>query len=122
MAAFDRDEQLPEPPVTIRKRAKRRWPCFLVGFLIAFVVISITVKRFYMLPSGDAVVRAPLWQYYLVEIPRLFEFGPRNLGLAPDMTSHTLMILLMHLGCSLGGGFIGLGICWVLDKVKGQSA
>jgi hypothetical protein len=120
MAAHDSDERIPEPPVTGRKRAKRLWPCFLIGFLIAFIVICVTVKRFYMLPSGEGVVHAPLWRYYLDEIPRLF--GPSYLGPAPDMTSDTLTILLMHLGCSIGGGCIGIAICWLLHKIRSQAA
>jgi len=94
---------------------RRLWPWFLAGFLIVFVGMSLTVNAYYMHPSGRAVVRTQLWDYYLVQLPRLFQ--AHNLGPATGDSAVGTM-LLQHLACSAGGGFAAMGLAWGVRRLK----
>jgi hypothetical protein len=93
---------------------------FLAGFLIVFGVTLVVVNQHYMDPSGDAVVRAPLWQYYLVEIPRMFR--PRLIGPASVSPSATLTTLLQHVALSAVGGFVAMAVGWSFHRVSSRKA
>jgi hypothetical protein len=106
--------------VAVRARPRRLWLWFVAGFLIVFVGMSAAVTTYYMHPSGQAVVQCKLWQYYVVQIPRMFQ--TQNLGPATADSQATVTMLFQHLACSVMGGLGTLGIGWGIHKIKRREA
>jgi hypothetical protein len=93
------------------------WFWFSAGFLLVFVALSLAVPMFSMHPSGEAVVRTRLWQYYAIEIPRaLRPWSP--LGPATGSSSAVVITALWHLLLSAAGGAAMLGIRWLIGKLR----
>jgi hypothetical protein len=95
-------------------------PWFAGGFLFVFLGMLLFATVTAMHPSGQFAVRYSLWQYYGVEIPRLF--GPSYLGPASDFTSFLAMMLGQHLLASLAGGSVAAGVGWWLRKREGAGS
>ena len=94
---------------------------FLVGFLLVFVCMSVTVTMYPWRPSGDGVVVCKLWKYYVIEIRHALSSGTA-LGPASGSSSSAATTALQHLLCSAAGGLGILGIGWTYYKVKGRLA
>jgi len=103
------------------RTARRRWAWFAVGFLVVFVGMAVTIDMYPMVPSGQAVTRCKLWEYYGIEIRRAA--GPHH-AMGPTSGSGTaaLVTAAQHLGMSVVGGVIGLGIGWLVRKIRGSRA
>ena len=99
-------------------RNGRWWLWFLAGFLLVFVGMSLTVTRFSMHPSGNAVVSCKLWEYYVIEIQRALR-SSGNLGPATGSSSAAVATAVQHVLCSAVGGAAMLGIAWGVRKIQG---
>ncbi len=95
-----------------------RWP--VAGFVIVFVGMALVVTMYPMLPSGQAVIACPLWQYYLVEARRALT-PAGGLGPASGSGSSAIVTALEHFVCSLIGGAVALGIGWSVRRLKSRS-
>jgi hypothetical protein len=87
--------------------------CFALGFVVTFGVLAMLLKMPVMMPGGGAVARMPLWQYYLHEIPRLFE--PQVMGPGSPDGMSLLVTALQHTGLALGGGIAVAGLAWLFQ-------
>lgn len=103
-------------PVVARASPTRLWLWFVAGFLIVFVGMSVAVSACYMHPSGQAVVRCKLWEYYVVQIPRMFQ--RQTLGPATGDSQAALTMLFQHLACSAIGGLVTVAVGWGVHKIK----
>jgi hypothetical protein len=101
-------------PVGVRTGRRRLWPWFVAGFFSVFVGMLVAATAYYMHPSGEALVQCKLWEYYLVQIPRMFQ--TQNLGPTAGDSSATLTMLFQHLICAIAGGLVGLGVGWFVQK------
>lgn len=95
-------------------------PWFVAGFLVVFVGMLLFVRMLSMHPSGEFVFSCSLWQYYSMEIPRVFS-PSRILGPVPDNGSAVALTVIQHVLCSIAGGVMMLGIGWCIRKMKTRS-
>lgn len=101
-----------------RPRSKGRlWPWFLMGFLLVFIGLALTLTMSAMHPSGAFVVASPLWMYYLLEIQRAWT-ATDAIGPDSGSTSAAIVVALQHILISLAGGAVFLGIGWGWHKVR----
>jgi len=100
---------------------RRHWPCFAAGFLVVFVGMAVVVTKYSLHPSGQSVERCKLWEYYVTEVPRAWTSG-NAMGPASRRGSAVLATAVAHVGLSALGGVVGLGIGWLVRKVRGAPA
>jgi hypothetical protein len=99
-------------------RLCRLWLWFASGFLLVFVVMLLLVRMTMMHPSGQYVVRYPLWRYYGVMVPRLF--GPSTLGPVSGGTSILVETVAVHLLFSAAGGCAAAAIGWGVCRFRNR--
>lgn len=92
------------------------WLWFFVGGLVTFVGLAIVLKTFVMSPSGTALTRVPLWRYYMVEWPRVFD--RQLLGPASGDPAALLVVALQHLGLAAIGGAACAEVAWWVRRRK----
>ena len=97
------------------KRKLRLWLWFVIGFLLVFIGMSVTVTMYAMHPSGQFVVECSLWEYYLTEFRGAA--GPQVLGPGTGGLAAALKTALQHLLISAGGGTVFLGIGWIASRL-----
>jgi hypothetical protein len=97
---------------------RRRWQWFLGGFVIVFVCMSLLITMYTMTPERGALQKVKLWEFYLIEGPRLFTFGPRTMGPESSSTSNLVATAALHLACSAAGGLAALAARWILARVR----
>jgi hypothetical protein len=83
--------------------------------------MAVAVPTYTWTPRGDAVMRCPLWEYYLIEARRAVESN-RTMGPTSGSSTAAAMMLLQHLACSAAGGALALGVRWAILKKRGRSA
>ena len=108
------------PERTPRRRLSLR-ATFVLASLLAFVLSLLFVQTAVLAPSGAAVWHVPLWQAYVIGLPRVFSpvsvVGPGS-GLGPIL----VMQFLLHIaGCCLVGGF-ATGLRWGWQRLRGPAA
>ncbi len=93
---------------------RRLWPWFVIGFLIAFTILAMTLTLYTMLPSGQGVTRTKLWRFYLAEWPRALSAQP--LGPANSNQDSLLSVTFQHVALSTVGGIVALASGWALRR------
>jgi hypothetical protein len=96
----------------------RRWPWFVAGFLVVFIVLSITLIMYPQTPRGDAVEAHRLWEYYLIEVRRVVD-PDHSLGPTSGRSWAATTTFVQHLLASTAGGMALLGVRWVVRKARG---
>jgi hypothetical protein len=119
MEASDSEQRLTHTPVDVRAPGGRFWLWFVAGFALVFIVLLFAITTLYMHPSGDALVAAPLWQYYAVQIPRALG-PPKVLGPAMVDRSEVISTLFWHLVWSAGGGLVAVAIGWTRHRLRSR--
>jgi hypothetical protein len=109
----------PGEPGPVR-RTRRLLPWFAGGFLLVFIGMLLLVTMTTMHPSGQYVVRYPLWQYYGVMVPRLF--GPSTLGPASGGSSALVETGVFHLLFSAAGGCAAGAVGWCIHRLQSRRA
>lgn len=99
------------------KRSSRRWIPFAIGFAIVFGGMLLFSKTDVMHRSGRYVEIFRLWEYYDLELGRVF--GRTTLGPANGASSNLVEVTGVHLLVSIVGGGLGLGVAWWFRK-RGQ--
>jgi hypothetical protein len=92
------------------------WLWFLCGFVATFCLLAALLNAYVMLPSGTAVARVKLWQYYLNEWPRAL--SPRPTMLRPESSSGGALLTntLEHLAVAVIGGVIVAAVAWWVQR------
>ena len=89
-------------------RRRGRWPWFAGGFALVLVGLLVFYPVFAMHPSGQSVVRQPLWAFYADALPR--SFGPSTLGPASSNSDRLAGVAVVHLALSAAGGCVAAGV------------
>ena len=97
----------------------RRWPWFAAGFLLVFLGLAGLVHVYTWTPRADALMRCPLWEYYLVELRRAAG-SSGVMGPASGSPGRAVTVAAMHLAASLLGGGLLLGVRWLRDRRRGR--
>jgi hypothetical protein len=100
------------------KGTRRRWLWFLTGFAVVFISMSLLITMFTMRSDGAAIQSIKLWEFYLIEIPRLFSFEPRTMGPGSGSSSNLVATAALHLACSAAGGLAAIAAHWILVRFK----
>src|SRR5262249_51384789 len=80
------------------------WGWFACGFVVMFVGLLVFYPVLAMHPSGQSLVREPLWMFYADALPRVFA-TTTTLGPASSNADMLGGVVLEHLALSaLGGG------------------
>jgi hypothetical protein len=95
-------------------RRRWRWRWFALGFGAVFAGMLFFYPVYPMHPSGEYIVRQPLWAFYADAFPRMF--GPRALGPADSNLSALGGVAVEHLVLSALGGCIVAVIGWWLRR------
>ena len=91
------------------------WVWFTAGFGVVFAGMLVGVHTLAMLPSGRGLVLCRLWEYYVIELPRMV--GPtETLGPASGSSEAVMMTALQHVVLSAVGGGAMLGLGWVIRR------
>lgn len=101
-------------------KPRRLYLWFVGGFLLVFVGMLLAVNIMVMHPSGQYAVSYPLWQYYVVYLPKLI--GPSALGPASGESSALVPRLGIHLVISSVGGGAATGLGWWVHRRRNWSA
>lgn len=102
-----------------RSRRGRLWLWFLAGFNMIFFGQALMLKIPTFAPEDGSIITCRLWEYYVIEVPRLF--GPPQLSLGWGIPS-LQAVAMQHLQFSAIGGAIGFGIGWVVNGLKRREA
>ena len=100
--------------------ARRLWPWFVIGFVLVFVGMSLGVTMYPLAPSGDAVIRCPLWQYYVIEAGRGGWISPGTLGPTSGGSSAATTTAVQHVLCSCIGGVVVVGMGWAVRRFRAR--
>lgn len=108
----DQNRSIESPPPR-----RRRWRWFAGGFLLVFAGMAFTVSIYTWTMRGDGLVRLKLWEYYVFEGRRALT-SSRAMGPTSGSSTAAATTALIHLGCSVIGGVVALGVGWVYGRVR----
>jgi hypothetical protein len=100
-------------------RKPRLWRWFVIGFLVVFATLSVTVKMLALHPSGMRVIQCRLWWYYFLEVQRA---SHDTLGPGSGDASAAFETILEHLLVSCAGGVGMVGIAWLVHLLKRRTS
>lgn len=109
------DKAVPQSP-----RRRRGWLWFAAGSLVVFVGMAVAVTMYPLNRRGDAVMRYPLWRYYLVEVRRAVE-SDNTMGPTSGSSTAAATTFLQHLLCATAGGLVVYGARRLVLKVRGTA-
>jgi hypothetical protein len=91
---------------------------FVIGFLLVFIGMLLFVHMYVMLPSGQGLVKCPLWRYYGSELYNAAT--PHPVGPAAGNGSGLGKTLFFHVLFSVLGGLLFAGAAKAADKRKSK--
>lgn len=93
---------------------------FVLGFVVSFIILAVALTTYVMLPSADAVMVVPLWRYYVLAAPCMFQIAP--MGPASPSLSALFSHIFQHLALSVPGGIVVAGVAWWFGRRPLKSA